>query len=333
MRRRRLLGALSVAALGGSGSSVLASQRGSPPRPAASPAIMPRAISVPPPLGPGSRIVAVTPGTWWENPNEDSERLRRRCAAEGWELVVPADALSRWRWFSGSDSSRRAQLERAWADRATDAVFCVAGGWGSARILEAGWKQEGRPLWLVGFSDASALLLAQLAGGRGGAVHGSTGGDEAQWQRLVKLLRGETPSPLLGQGWVKGSAVGPLIVTNLTVATSLIGTPWFPSLAGAVLVLEDVGEAPYRVDRMLTQWRSAGLLAHLAAVGVGRFSWKEEDVLPGDQSLEEVLRERLGDLGVPVVGGLPVGHGRPNLALPLGRMARLDGNAGSVQLL
>ena len=100
-----------------------------------------------------------------------------------------------------------------------------------------------------------------------------------------------------------------------------------------MLVLEDVGEAPYRVDRMLTQWRTAGVLRGVAAVGVGRFSWQQDDILPGDFSLEEVLRERLGSLGVPLVGWLPVGHGRPNLALPLGAQARLDGDSGVLTLL
>jgi len=108
---------------------------------------------------------------------------------------------------------------------------------------------------------------------------------------------------------------------------------WFPSLAGFVLVLEDGGEAPYRVDRMLTQWRTAGVLREVAAVGVGRCSWQEADILPGDFSLEEVLLERLGSLGVPLVGRRPVGHGRPNLALPLGAQARLDGDSGVLSLL
>jgi muramoyltetrapeptide carboxypeptidase len=123
------------------------------------------------------------------------------------------------------------------------------------------------------------------------------------------------------------------VVSNLTVATSLLGTPWFPRLAGCVVVLEDVGEEPYRVDRMLTQWRTSGALQGIAGVGLGRFRWKQDDILPGDLSMEEVLRDRFGDLGVPLVGELPVGHGRPNLALPLGRLARLDGDRGLLELL
>jgi len=289
-------------------------------------------LTVPPPLRAGSRIVAVAPGTWWENPGEELLLLRQRCQAEGWLLEVPSATTGRWRWFSDTDAGRRRALDRAWTDPAVDAIVCVAGGWGSARILEQGWRPTARPLWMVGFSDASALLLAQLAAGTGGAVHASSGGDPLQWQRLVRLLRREPLDPLQGEGWGGGSASGPLVVTNLTVATALIGTPWFPSLAGCVLVLEDVGEAPYRVDRMLTQWRTAGVLRGVAAVGVGRFSWRQDDILPGDFSLEEVLRERLGSLGVPLVGRLPVGHGRPNLALPLGVQARLDGNSGVLSL-
>jgi muramoyltetrapeptide carboxypeptidase len=134
-------------------------------------------------------------------------------------------------------------------------------------------------------------------------------------------------------GWRPGKAVGELVVTNLTVATHLIGTPWFPDLRGRLLVLEDVGEAPYRIDRMLTHWRTSGVLRGVAGIGLGRFSWKEDDVLPGDLTMEEVLIERLGDLGVPLVGRLPVGHGRPNLALPLGRQARLDGGQGNLDLI
>tara|TARA_B100001093_G_C26234477_1_gene761671 strand:+ start:34 stop:426 length:393 start_codon:yes stop_codon:yes gene_type:complete len=127
-------------------------------------------------------------------------------------------------------------------------------------------------------------------------------------------------------------ARGRLVVTNLTVATHLIGTHWFPSLEGAILVLEDVGEAPYRVDRMLTQWRSAGLFKGLAGVACGRFRWTEDDVLPGDFSMDEILEERLGDLGVPLVMDLPLGHGQPNLALPLGRKALLDASSGQLTL-
>jgi muramoyltetrapeptide carboxypeptidase len=185
----------------------------------------------------------------------------------------------------------------------------------------------------VGFSDASALLLAWMAAGLGGAVHASCASEGPAWARLQALLRGQPLEPLQGKGWRGGISTGPLVVTNLTVATHLIGTRWMPDLRGCVLVIEDTGEAPYRIDRLLTHWRTAGLLKAVAGVGVGRFGWKEDDVLPGDLSMEEVLRDRLLDLGVPVVGHLPVGHGQPNLALPLGRIAQLDGQRGTLKLV
>ena len=149
----------------------------------------------------------------------------------------------------------------------------------------------------------------------------------------MNLLSGKPVKALQGVGLRAGTARGPLVVTNLTVATHLIGTPWLPSLNGALLVLEDVGEAPYRIDRMLTQWRSAGLLKNLAGVACGRFSWAEDDILPGDFSMEEILEERLGDLGIPLVLNLPLGHGQPNHSLPLGALAQLDGRRGQLSLV
>ena len=330
MHRRRLLHTLlggAGAALGGG--ALLRSGRALGALPSRASGL----AAPPPPLRRGSRVVAFAPGSWWEDPQGEGEFLRRRCSAAGWQLELPEATRRRWHWFAGTDAQRLDAWEAAWRDPGVAAVVCVMGGWGSARVLEVGWRPAPRPLWLVGFSDASALLLAQHAAGHGGAMHASFGGDEAQWQRLVALLRGEPVAPLQGTGWVAGRAEGPLVVTNLTVATTLIGTPWFPSLRGAVLVLEDVGEAPYRVERMLTQWRTARVLEGVAAVGVGRFSWTPSDELPGDLSMEEVLRTRLGDLGVPVVGQLPVGHGRPNLALPLGRRACLDADQGQLTLL
>ena len=284
------------------------------------------------PLRRGSRLRAVNPGTWLD-PDSDLSPLVRSCAAEGWTLEIPPSVKRQWRYFSGTDADRFADLEAAWMDPDLDGLVYVGAGWGGARVLERGWRFPRRPLWTLGFSDTSSLLLAQWAAGLTGALHGSTvPSDDQQWARTVDLLSGRSVAPLQGQGQRSGAGVGPLVVTNLTVATHLIGTSYLPDLRGCILVLEDVGEAPYRVDRMLTQWRSAGLLRDLAGVACGRFSWRG-DVEPGDFSMEEVLVNRLGDLGCPLVLDLPLGHGRPNMALPLGRRARLDGRFGVLTLL
>lgn len=319
MRRRPFLGAGLALAGAASGRAAALSPR--------------QPLPMPPPLGPGSQVMAIAPGTWWENAPEEAELLRKRYAAAGWTLTVPPAIQGRWRWFSEPDGERLRRLTRAMEDPAVAAVVSVAGGWGSARLLERGWRPPSVPRWLVGYSDASALLLAQWAAGVGGAVHGSPTAEGEPWDRLQRLLRGQPVAPLRGEAWRAGTGIGPLVVSNLTVATSLIGTPWFPRLAGCVLILEDVGEEPYRVDRMLTQWRTSGMLRGVVGIGLGHFRWKEDDILPGDLSMEEVLRDRCGDLGVPLVGRLPVGHGRPNLALPLGALARLDGQRGILELL
>ena len=292
----------------------------------------PGAAGWPRPLREGSRLRAVNPGTWMD-PDRDLTPLQERCSALGWQLEIPTHVKGQWRYFSGTDRERRAALMEAWHDPDVDAVISLGGRWGGARVLEAGFRFPRRAKWSLGFSDTSSLLLAQWAAGLPGAIHGSNGGPDEQWQRTVDLLSGRPVDSLKGLGLRQGVAEGPLVVSNLTVATHLIGTPWLPSLDGALLVLEDVGEAPYRVDRMLTQWRSSGLLSRLSGIACGRFSWDEEDVLPGDFSMEEILEERLGSLGIPVVLNLPMGHGLPNQALPLGAMARLDGREGTLELL
>ncbi|WP_186492559.1 S66 peptidase family protein [Synechococcus sp. BIOS-U3-1] len=322
MHRRSLL-ALALCA----GSGVAGSWAGGHPKTVPRPR-QPRPVS---PLRRGSRLRAINPGTWMD-PDTDFTPLLQRCAAQGWSLEIPESVRGQWQWFSATDAQRRESIEEAWNDPTLDGVVYVGGGWGAARVLESGLHFPDRPFWSLGFSDSSALLLAQWQAGLLGAIHGSAWGVEDQWQRTVDLLSGRPTQPLQGRGLRGRMARGRLVVTNLTVATHLIGTHWFPSLEGAILVLEDVGEAPYRVDRMLTQWRSAGLFKGLAGVACGRFRWTEDDVLPGDFSMDEILEERLGDLGVPLVMDLPLGHGQPNLALPLGRKALLDASSGQLTL-
>ncbi len=287
----------------------------------------------PAPLQPGSRIAALAPGTWLEADRSWLDALQGRCRQQGWTLVTTPALHQRWRWFAGTDQQRALALQDAWLDPSIDALFYVGAGWGSARVLAQGWPLPSTPRWCVGFSDCSALLLAQWAAGSAGGIHGWFSAESESWRRLVALLTQQPTAPLQGEGINAGVAEGPLVVTNLTIATSLIGTPWLPDLRGSILVLEDTGEAPYRIDRQLSQWRATGLLDQLAGIGIGRFSWAEDDVLPGDFSMEEILLERLRPLGIPMVRQLPIGHGRPNMPLPIGRRAKLDGSSGVLQLL
>lgn len=300
------------------------------------------------PLQPGDRVQLAAASSALRGEGA-AERLKAGCAVlAGWGLQVPSHEeleerwLGRhWGYLAGSDEQRLADLEPEEAPL----LACVRGGWGAARLLEQAPTLAER--WLLGFSDVTSLLWAQCAQGCSGAVHGpmlTTLASEPAWsqERLRRLLFGECLPALEGKGWCGGVATGPLLAGNLTVATHLLGTVLLPPLEGAILVLEDVGEAPYRIERMLTHWRLCGALQQLGGIGFGSFSGCNDDDDPeaaAEQaagrrfSLEQVLHERTADLGIPVVAGLPVGHEPGNAALPLGRQARLDGNAGRLELL
>lgn len=300
-------------------------------------------LPLPPPLRRGAMVRPVAASSALA----DGARLEEGLGLlRSWGLCVescPELPARRWGYLAGRDQERAADLQPARPGSPAAALHaCVRGGWGAARLLEGPLAQP--PGWLLGFSDVTSLLWARVAAGVAGAVHGpllTTLAAEPEWsrERLRALLFGETVPDLEAVGWRGGVAEGPLLVANLTVATHLLGTRHLPDLRGAILVFEDVGEAPYRIERMLTHWRLSGALQQLAGIGFGSFEgWQEADqraAEPADHrfDLDQVLRERSLDLGIPVVAQLPVGHGTGNAALPLGVRARLDGDRGQLALL
>ncbi|MGA0279153.1 MAG: LD-carboxypeptidase [Synechococcaceae bacterium WB7_3xG_012] len=257
---------------------------------------------------------------------------------ERWGLEVePHRNLQRhWGYYAGTDPERLEDLQPN-----APLVACMRGGWGSARLLERPLAAEEH--WLLGFSDVTSLLWARQAAGLPGGIHGpmvTTLGAEPEWsqERLRALLFGEALPPLQGTVWNPGQAEGPCLAGNLTVATHLLGTPHLPDLSGAILLFEDIGEAPYRIDRMLSHWRLSGALQQIAGLGFGSFSdceGDEDDARDPQHSfgLQAVLQERCGDLGIPVIADLPFGHRCGNAAIPIGRRARLDGERGQLLLL
>ena len=257
---------------------------------------------------------------------------------ERWGLEVePHRNLQRhWGYYAGTDPERLEDLQPN-----APLVACMRGGWGSARLLERPLAEEEH--WLLGFSDVTSLLWARQAAGLPGGIHGpmvTTLGAEPEWsqERLRALLFGEALPPLQGTVWNPGQAEGPCLAGNLTVATHLLGTPHLPDLSGAILLFEDIGEAPYRIDRMLSHWRLSGALQQIAGLGFGSFSdceGDEDDARDPQHSfgLQAVLQERCGDLGIPVIADLPFGHRCGNAAIPIGRRARLDGERGQLLLL
>ncbi len=291
---------------------------------------------MPSPMQQGDRVTIAAPSSALGDGTSLSAGIT---VLESWGLRVntPTCQGRRWGYLAGLDSERISDLT---GNDGSALLACARGGWGAARLLEQPipWREQ----WFLGFSDITALLCSRMARGFGGGIHGplvTTLADEPAWsrQRLHDLLFGHPVAPLQGTCWSGGKASGPLLTVNLTVASHLLGSHHLPDLRGAILVIEDVGEAPYRLDRMLTHWRLAGALQDLAGLGFGRFSGcsdPEDNTDPAHGfSLEQVLRERSQSLGCPVVANLPVGHGSGgNAALPMGVVAQLDGDAGTLTL-
>lgn len=241
-------------------------------------------------------------------------------------------------YLAGSDARRLAELERALTDPSVDAIVCARGGYGATRLLDAIAPEvvrRARKL-LVGFSDVTALhalfARAGLCSIHGPMVTGLGRAGEAAFLRWAARVEG-APFPAL-EGLTRiapGVAEGVLVGGNLAVLAALVGTPYAPPIDGAVLLLEDVGEAPYRVDRMLTSLRHAGWLERVHGIVLGSFHGC--DPRADGRTVEEVLTERLGDRGVPVVGGVSAGHQPSDEALPLGVRVRVDGDRGALSFL
>lgn len=272
----------------------------------------------------GSTIAVVAPASAFQPEKLEAGLAIARAA--GHELVVFDGVLEPHRYLASDDATRRAHLVRALTDPAFSAVWAVRGGYGVTRLLDdLPWHQF-PPRPVIGFSDLTPLLDALRVRCGSPVVHGpvlhSLGATDAPSRaHLFDLLAGRPTAPLEGTAWVGGTACGPLVGGNLAMIAATMGTPFQLDTTDAILMLEDVGEAPFRIDRMLTQLRSGGLLDGLAGVALGEW--------PGCQPrtdlwrLEDVLLEHLGGLGVPVVADLPIGHGAANRALPLGARATL----------
>lgn len=264
------------------------------------------------------------------------ERLRRGrevLEARGYRvrLYLPRKP---YRYLAGTDEERLASVHQAFGDPDARAVFAARGGYGATRLLDRlDWDllaNSGKPL--VGFSDLTAFHLCLVERGVR-SVHGPVAtrlGEEpaASLDRLFEILESESPPlSLPGRAVVGGEAEGKLIGGCLSLLASLVGTPFFPRLEGAILFLEEVGEAPYRIDRLLTQLRSSGALEGIAGLVLGEMTDCEGPNISGAEVAEEIL----GELGKPMLSRLPFGHGERNFALPHGARARIQG--GSLHFL
>ena len=296
-------------------------------------------MQLPSPLSAGARVALVAPA----GPLRGEQELQAAIAhatSLGWEPVVAPHALSRHGYLAGTDAERAADLNAALRDDAVDGIWCLRGGYGAMRILDAldydALRRNPRPL--LGYSDITALHCAVNV--RAGVVsyHAPTARGELTDFSRDSLVRavvqqgdscGAAPLARTLRG---GRAAGRLVGGNLALLAALAGTPYAPDYTDAILVLEDVGEANYRIDRMLQQLRLSGAFERLAGIAFGQFT---EGVDPLDSepcALDEILRGAADAARVPSVTGIPVGHIGDQWTIPLGARAELDADARTLHV-
>ena len=293
----------------------------------------------PPPVRSGARIALLSPSGPLRGPDE-LERARHTCESLGWHPVTMPNALGSAGYFAGDDATRAADLQHALENRDIDAIWCLRGGYGAARLLEhVRWNAlRARPRPLIGFSDITALHVAVARECGVVTYHGPTARSpltDFSRDSLVRALNGADSCGDARDARVirPGNARGRLAGGNLAVLASLVGTRWSPRFEGAIVVLEDVNEATYRVDRMLLQLRLSGVLDGCRAIAFGQCTKCDEEADGGGRrSLDEILSETAQRLNVPCVAGLPVGHIDEQWTLPLGADAELTSAGGAIRL-
>ena len=271
----------------------------------------------------------------------------------GFRIRYAPGMFSRFGFLAGRDEERARDLQDAFADPEVKGIFCLRGGYGSARLLSRiDWEKVcSNPKVFLGFSDVTAISCAMWVEGGLVSFSGPMALSDldkgqpipASWDHARSCFGSTNPmgsifSTMFPRQGIKviaaGRARGRLLGGNLSILCSLLGTPWQPDFTGAILFLEDVGESTYRIDRSLTQLGNAGVLAAVAGIALGDFSYSEkrrrQDEKRGIQLMEDVLAERLSGLGKPVVAGFPFGHIKPKATVPFGCMATLDGERGDL---
>lgn len=258
----------------------------------------------------------------------------------GWEPVVGAHALERDGYLAGNDELRRNDLNTFVADDSIDGIWCIRGGYGAMRLLNgldySAWRDH--PRALIGYSDITALHAA--IGPRAELVtfHGPTARavlTDFTRASLCAAVSGSGSSTLTAESAIvlrRGTASGYLAGGNLAVLSALCGTPFAPRLDGAILVLEDVNESVYRIDRMLTQLRLSGALDRLAGIAFGHFTEIPEDNSHEDRALDDLLSEVAAQCSVPCIARIPVGHIADQWTIPIGRTAVLDADARTLTI-
>ena len=297
------------------------------------------------PIAPGDTIGVVTPGS----PPETRAEVQRGIGwweSKGYRVQLAAGALEQADWHAGAPEVRARDLQAAFADPELAAIQCMRGGYGSAQVVPLLDFDAiaATPKPFVGSSDITALHAALLTFtglatfyGPGLTSFGNPAVSALTGDRLLHVLGGETTGPvphdadrLTALAIRGGSASGRLVGGCLSDFVYTLGTPWEPDLDGAIFFFEEVGTPPIRIDRALLHLGQTGKLEGVRGIVVGELAgceWHEWTSSPRSKTLEDVLEDRLGGLGVPILYGLPLGHGASLATVPLGVEATLDADA------
>lgn len=305
-------------------------------------------ILKPPRLAPGDLIGLVSPASTIA----DLSRIDRGVAyleRLGYRVTVGKHVANVYGYLAGTDDERLADLHEMFANRAVKAVFCIRGGYGTPRLLSGlDFRLIARnPKIVVGYSDITALQLAIWRRCRLITFHGPMLGvdladpmdsftEELFWRVLTStkkagnVLPSDEPISVLRPGRATGSLLG----GNLALLTSIMGTRYLPSFAESLLYIEDIGEEPYRVDRMLAQLRHAGILDNAKALLGGKFTdCGPKDASKPSLSLDQVFHETAEMLAIPYLANLPFGHESRKMTLPVGIRGRVDTARGTLEYL
>jgi len=292
-----------------------------------------------PTIGAGARVALIAPGGPLKG-EDDLQRAEDNARALGWEPRRGSHVRACDGYLAGNDGDRLADLNAALTDDDVDAVWCLRGGYGVMRILNnvdyAALRRRPKPL--IGYSDVTALHAAIATRCEVVSYHGPTARAELTpfaKTSLERALHGEEScgAAITASMLHPGRARGRLVGGNLALLSALAGTPYEPNYHDAILIVEDVNEAAYRIDRMLTQLRLAGRLAQCRGIVFGQFTDIPTASDGSTRTVDDVLREVVSALEVPSIGGAPIGHVADQWTVPLGAIAELDAESRTLRIL
>lgn len=282
------------------------------------------------PLPAGSCVALVAPSGVIRNQGQIG-RAADNVRSLGWVPCVAENVSATHAYFAGTDEQRLHDLNSALRDDSIDAIWCVRGGYGAMRLLRdidfPALKANPRPV--IGFSDITALHAAIHRECGIVTFHGPTArGELTDFSRdnLARALLDQADScgaAPEGRTLRSGNAAGRLAGGNLALVTAMIGTPWSIDLEGAILLLEDIDEAVYRVDRMMQQLLLSGGLERCAGIVAGDFRRPEGEQEEDNRTIDEVIAEAADSAGIPCFAGAPFGHIGDQWTIPLGAFAEM----------